>query len=577
MTYTRLFNITGAALLSFSLIFFWLAYETPKFAEAALTDSLLHWYDCEDDGGGNTDDSHSTGDLTANGGATLTTGTGGKVGEGCDIPDTGTDYFELAGATDIDFSSTEDRTFAFWVKRESGTTRDRIMGIWDGTDKNFLYVYWDSEEARAVSGYDGTTGTAISGTTDISTDAAWHFVVITYDGTADDKFRIYIDGATTAEATSAAESSLNGSNAAFRIGYVDGNTPDMKIDSIGIWSKVISSAEITSLYNSDSGVDYDGLTATPAVETPAQPPLFFSGYDVFLLAGQSNVFSGEPYPNETTPDAILDASDSDIFQVGRWDGENNQIVLAEEPLDHLQSNGSRPAGYKVGWGLAFAKKYKQDFLVEGRGIILVPSARGGSGLADNQWNKGNTQYNDAISRVQTALNTSTGCEATCNNQLKGILWHQGEDDTYSTVNANNYETSFLSMVDNFRTDLGDSNLPFVSGGMVEDWVIGDVNRETVQTSLDITGERLYTGFADSTGLTSIDNPNHFAARSVRGYPTQDFNNVDTLGLAGRYFTAYQSAIINTGTTPPDPETFYCYIQTFGSLTGLISTQPTTCL
>ena len=224
----------------------------------AVIDNLIHWYDGEDDGGGNSDDSVGSLDLTANGGAGFTTSSTG-LGDAYDIPDTGSDYFETAGSNDIAFDSTEDRTFAFRVKRNSGTTNDRIMGIWGASDKNFLITFFTSGQINISLGHGSTTDGSIQATTDISDDA-WHSVIITYSGSTDDKFRVYIDGATTPELTSAAFSALTGSSQPFRIGFVDGLPLDGQVDSIAIADSIWGSTEITEYHNSGNGVSYADIS-----------------------------------------------------------------------------------------------------------------------------------------------------------------------------------------------------------------------------------------------------------------------------------------------------------------------------
>lgn len=233
----------------------------------ALTDGLIAWYDFQDNG----DDSENSNDLTASGNATYTAS--GKVGKAADLPDTSTDYFG-GSATNITFDGTEDRTFAFWVKRNSGTSRDRIMGIWStpSGDKNFLFTFWDSGELNISSGSGSTTLGTDQSTTDIS-DGSWHFCVVTYYGTSDDKFRYYLDGSTTAEMTTVARN-VGTSTAEWRIGQVDALPPDAYIDSVGVWDRVISSSEITELYNSGNGLDYDDISGGGAVVNNA---VFFGG------------------------------------------------------------------------------------------------------------------------------------------------------------------------------------------------------------------------------------------------------------------------------------------------------------
>lgn len=295
-------------------------------------------------------------------------------------------------------------------------------------------------------------------------------------------------------------------------------------------------------------VSFTGLTGGIFGKVTGDIP---DGYDVFLIAGQSNSYSGEEEVGQTLPESPQDDTDANIFQIGRFDGFDNQVITAEEPLDHVGYLGVRPDADLVGWALAFAKMYKtQGYLRGNRNILLVPAGEGGTGFAGGDWNKGDTNYNDAIARVNVAMSAGSGT-----NYLEGILWHQGESDTASTANANAHKAALLQMIDDMRTDLNAPEVPFVAGGMVPNWVnnIGDAttisNKQTVQSGIaDIVNQRTYTGYANPSSPTELvasatDENNHFKADDMRG-ASQDFTDYTTLGMAGRYWVGFVSALTN---------------------------------
>ncbi len=270
-------------------------------------------------------------------------------------------------------------------------------------------------------------------------------------------------------------------------------------------------------------------------------------YDVFLIAGQSNTYSGEVEGSDVQPHPVLDSSDPAILQWGRHGGNDGDIILAQEPLDHIGYLGAAPLAHNVGWGLSFAKMYKANgHLEQGRHILLIPTGEGGTGLGANDWNKGNSNYNDAIARTLAALASGSG-----DNQLKGILWHQGENDSNLT-DAPLYSGRILQMIDDMRTDLGYPDVPFIGGGLMPSWL--GTNSGSAQTVNDATAGvvalRTYTGFADPAVPTELTistggNSNHYSGRSHRGYPTQVYTDYTTTGLAGRYWVAFLSALTNT--------------------------------
>lgn len=266
------------------------------------------------------------------------------------------------------------------------------------------------------------------------------------------------------------------------------------------------------------------------------------GYDVFLIAGQSNTFAGEPYSGETLPDSPYDDGDSDIFQLGRYGGNDNDVILAVNPMDSKQFIANRTS-----WGIAFARAYKANgYLESDRDILLVHSGEGGTSFDQNDWNDGDANYNDAITRTNTAMSKGGGT-----NVLKGVLFQHGESDSNSSSSAAAYQTKLLAMIDAMRSDFGDSNLPFTVGSMVPAWVSGNADRETVHAvHANIESLRDYTGFADPNTPTVLGasnnfvSANHYGSRDVRGYTGQDFTDSSTIGLAGRHYEAYLTALSN---------------------------------
>ena len=247
------------------------------------------------------------------------------------------------------------------------------------------------------------------------------------------------------------------------------------------------------------------LTATDGIETqnitlsvnvvPVDAP------DVYLLIGQSNMvgFSGDG-TREGFPGG-LDESNSRIRQLNVTSNDQEEIFLeqinftsvddivgapritiAEDPL-HVELDPNSPEGKTldyIGLGLSFAKAALNN---TSREIILVPAAWSGSafcardGGPPGQWNGlpsadpnlGNTWLFDrAVARTNLALAETDGI-------LRGILWHQGENDSNDACAAS-YSANLDTMVQQLRIQIdpdargmglrnGDSNIPFVAGSM----------------------------------------------------------------------------------------------------------------
>lgn len=268
------------------------------------------------------------------------------------------------------------------------------------------------------------------------------------------------------------------------------------------------------------------------------------GYDIFLIAGQSNTLYGLPNSADTIPDTGgLDSTDSDIKQLGRFSPNTDIVMDGSEPLEH---NTSHRLGH-VGWALAFAKWYKENILVSGRKILLVPCGVGATSFSGNHWNEGDVQYEDLVARANTAKSIGSS-----SNTIKALLWHQGESDTAS-LTGTAYKTAWKAMVSALETDISETNLVCVVGGLHPYGIANTAGYSTINTALSqLPAERLLTGYASTSSPTTFTNeagtgaPDiHFTARTMRGYPTQDFSDISTIGLAGRYATAYLSALENT--------------------------------
>lgn len=235
------------------------------------------------------------------------------------------------------------------------------------------------------------------------------------------------------------------------------------------------------------------------------------GYDVILVAGQSNTHYGWGY------DSVLDNVDNRVFQLGRFKENDFKIIPAAEPLDHHTKKNNR-----IGFALTFAKLYSDAFLEKNRTVIIIPCGRAGSGFKNNRWNKGDFYYQDAIERTQYILSNFR------KSKLVAVLWQQGEDD----VSNPNYQQNLDQFISDFRSDLGAADVPFILGGMVPFWVEKSSARIQTQSIIQNTKNRLpNTGYADPSKPTIISKEDdstdilHFEASGLR-----------EMGL--RYFASY---------------------------------------
>ena len=164
----------------------------------------------------------------------------------------------------LDIVANSDKTIAFWVKTAVDTGFTGLVQRWT-IDKGYLIRLSDTDGSLQFYGGNGsgTTLSPATGTTDLA-DNNWHFVVCTHDG-SDNRKRIYIDGNTTPEGTSIVHSTQAASSGAFLLsGGGSSSFLDGQLDEVGVWDRLLTSGEITTLYNSGAGIPYDAGGAVTA-------------------------------------------------------------------------------------------------------------------------------------------------------------------------------------------------------------------------------------------------------------------------------------------------------------------------
>lgn len=114
--------------------------------------------------------------------------------------------------------------------------------------------------------------------------------------------------------------------------------------------------------------------------------------------------------------------------------------------------------------------------------------------------------------------------------IKGILWHQGEGNNGGGRHVN-YKEDLQALVNDLRTDLGDSNIAFIVGE------VGKWNERGLNVNPILSSVKTFIPHADwvsSDGLTTIN--------LVTNDP--HFDNLSQRVLGGRYADKAASLIYN---------------------------------
>jgi hypothetical protein len=94
----------------------------------------------------------------------------------------------------------------------------------------------------------------------------------------------------------------------------------------------------------------------------------------------------------------IDTAHGAALQLGRLDSNDMEIVPAKEPLEHYT-----PKENKIGFAIPFANLFQTTLLDEDDSTILIPASFGGSGFSNDQWNRGDPLYEDAVFRIKHLL------------------------------------------------------------------------------------------------------------------------------------------------------------------------------
>lgn len=176
-------------------------------------------------------------------------------------------------------------------------------------------------------------------------------------------------------------------------------------------------------------------------------------YDVFIQAGQSNASgcslgdTDEPYEEDQR---ILYMSDP-------FGGDGGYVM--DRAAENIYGNL-----ICTNFSLSFAREYvKRGHLDEGRKLLIVRTAAGGTSFLSHRWKLEGDLYRRMLDMAQTALSLNP------ENRLMGILWHQGEADAESHASYLEHYNNLMTLVCAARSTLNAPGVPFIAGDMVPHW------------------------------------------------------------------------------------------------------------
>lgn len=223
------------------------------------------------------------------------------------------------------------------------------------------------------------------------------------------------------------------------------------------------------------------------------------------VAEQSNMAGrGKVEPLDTIPD-------SRIFTINK----EGKLILAKEPLHFYE-----PTMTGLDCGLSFGKELLKH-VPDSISILVIPTAVGGSSIG--QW------INDSTFRSVTLLtNFKEKIEIGKKyGPIKGILWHQGENDATAQETIEIYDKQLQKLFTIFRNEIDNNELPIIIGELgsfsntddnwqainskIKEYIRTDPNSYLIRTNdLKNKGDRVHF---DSEGQREIGK--RFAERIIK--------------------------------------------------------------
>ena len=252
-------------------------------------------------------------------------------------------------------------------------------------------------------------------------------------------------------------------------------------------------------------------------------------YDIIIVAGQSNAEGSGFGP----------VGDIGAKQPAFQPDDRIQMMPCKANL--LGGYGIQKVAEKVGsdgrvignFGLSFAREYiESGRLAEGRKVLILQAAVGGTGFSDRHWGPQDDHYNNMLKMIGTALALNP------ENEIKALLWHQGETDAALKANRQTHAANLQALVWGVRSKAGIPDLPFVAGDFVQHWIgltQDDANltvREVQAAMRDVCGRVGAAAFVETDGINSNWEDDPDWQDSIH------FSRAGLIALGTRYFEAY---------------------------------------
>ena len=261
------------------------------------------------------------------------------------------------------------------------------------------------------------------------------------------------------------------------------------------------------------------------------------GYDIIILAGQSNAEGsgiGRVFKNYVPTPQIMELSDKNDAIICDNDVIKGGLILTK-PYEFVVEKATEKlvdGNLRGNLSHSFAEEYiKAGYLKEGRKVLIVKAAVGGSGFSRLQWGKGTELESRMFDMVDYALSLGE------NNKVVALLWHQGEHDAFehSELKPKTKESFYFDKFSYFVNEVIKryGKIPVITAGFTDEWSKDYLEHCNAVIKAMKKVVKLYGGaFVDTKGLKSNN-------QDTQNGDTIHFCRKALVELGKRYFKCYE--------------------------------------
>ncbi len=308
-----------------------------------ITGSLVSFWELDEQPSGTRIDVYSSNNLSDN---NTVTSIAGLISNAALFNDANSEYLS---SSSTDFDLTDSFTISGWVYFNNYDTSQAIVSRYVGSGPNRWSLHFNSAQSRI----EWQMGVNTYAVLQEPSAEAWHFYCAWFDDDVD-KIYLQIDNGTineiavaTPPASATRDFHLGAQNDAGMTMFLDG-----RLDHWGVWSRILTIAERTYLYNSGVGRPYsemEGELNNPAytsdswsntdravlIDVNSRYDLYVSGSDINAAKGTFSCLYRADY----------DYNDSDVAQRYLLDGDNFIQIYYDYAAEAFYGQLYSGAGY----------------------------------------------------------------------------------------------------------------------------------------------------------------------------------------------------------------------------------------